>query len=114
MQWYPSWRVSKGFSTQVELFSTNLTQNLWLPFSCEIAVLQRAPSFVSVPISNPNLTLHTPYVKEEPFTTKEYHNIMKQLSNEEPKQKCQHCGTELNSLGDCPICDYGEEDLLED
>ena len=23
-----------------------------------------------------NLTLHTPYVKEEPFTTKEYHNIM--------------------------------------
>lgn len=61
-----------------------------------------------------NLTLHTPYVKEEPFTTKEYHNIMKQLSNEEPKQKCQHCGTELNSLGDCPVCDYGEEDLLED
>lgn len=61
-----------------------------------------------------NLTLHTPYVKEEPFTTKEYHNIMKQLSNEEPKQKCPYCRTELNSLGDCPICDYGEEDLLED
>jgi len=61
-----------------------------------------------------NLTLHTPYVKEEPVTTKEYHNIMKQLSNEEPKQKCQYCGTELNSLGDCPVCDYGEEDLLED
>lgn len=61
-----------------------------------------------------NLTLHTPYVKEEPVTTKEYHNIMKQLSNEELKQKCQYCGTELNSLGDCPVCDYGEEDLLED
>lgn len=61
-----------------------------------------------------NLTLHTPYVKEEPFTTKEYHSIMKQLSNDEPKQKCQHCGTELNSLGDCPVCDYGEEDMLED
>lgn len=61
-----------------------------------------------------NLTLHTPYVKEEPFTTKEYHNIMKKLSKETPKQKCQYCGTELNSLGDCPVCDYGEEDLLED
>lgn len=61
-----------------------------------------------------NLTLHTPYVKEEPFTTKEYHNIMKQISKETPKQKCQHCGTELNSLGDCPVCDYGEEDMLED
>lgn len=61
-----------------------------------------------------NLTLYSPYVKEEPFTTNEYHNIMKQLSKETIKQKCQHCGTELNSLGDCPVCDYGEEDLLED
>lgn len=61
-----------------------------------------------------NLTIYTPYVKQEDLTTKEYHNIMKQLSNEEPKQKCQNCGTELNSLGDCPVCDYGEDDLLED
>lgn len=61
-----------------------------------------------------NLTIYTPYVKEEPFTTKEYHNIMKQISKETPKQKCQNCGTELNSLGDCPVCDYGEEDMLED
>lgn len=27
--------------------------------------------------------------------------------------KCDNCGTELNPMGDCPVCDYGEDDLLE-
>lgn len=35
--------------------------------------------------------------------------------NETPKvrPKCQTCGYELNDIGDCPVCDYGEDDLLE-
>ena len=34
----------------------------------------------------------------------------------EPKtdrEKCYRCGYELNDMGDCPVCDYGEDDLLE-
>lgn len=27
--------------------------------------------------------------------------------------KCETCGTELNPLGECPVCDYGEYDLLD-
>ena len=35
--------------------------------------------------------------------------------NETPKvrPKCPTCGYELNDIGDCPVCDYGEDDLLE-
>jgi hypothetical protein len=29
------------------------------------------------------------------------------------RDKCQACGYELNDMGDCPVCDYGEDDLLE-
>ena len=29
------------------------------------------------------------------------------------RDKCQVCGYELNDIGDCPVCDYGEDDLLE-
>lgn len=29
------------------------------------------------------------------------------------RPKCQQCGYEINDNGDCPVCDYGEDDLLE-
>lgn len=29
------------------------------------------------------------------------------------RPRCQQCGYELNDIGDCPVCDYGEDDLLE-
>lgn len=28
--------------------------------------------------------------------------------------KCENCGYVLNPLGECPVCDYGEVDLLQD
>lgn len=28
-------------------------------------------------------------------------------------EKCYRCGYTLNDMGDCPVCDYGEDDLLE-
>lgn len=61
-----------------------------------------------------NLSIYEPYLKEEPFTTKEYSDIMKELSKETKPRKCPNCGTELNGLEDCPICDYFEYDLIED
>ena len=30
------------------------------------------------------------------------------------KEVCPHCGYELNDIGECPICDYGEYDLLDE
>lgn len=27
--------------------------------------------------------------------------------------RCERCGYELNRLGECPVCDYGEYDLLD-
>lgn len=27
---------------------------------------------------------------------------------------CDNCGTQLNPLDECPVCDYGENDLLSD
>lgn len=30
-----------------------------------------------------------------------------------PKEKCFRCGYTLNDMGECPVCDYGEDDLLE-
>lgn len=40
------------------------------------------------------------------------------LHTKEPKdnyviKKCEVCGTQLNSFDECPVCDYGEYDLLE-
>ena len=35
---------------------------------------------------------------------------------EEPiieRERCENCNYELNDMGDCPVCDYGEYDLLE-
>ena len=29
------------------------------------------------------------------------------------REKCHRCGYELNDIGGCPVCDYGEDDLLE-
>ena len=29
------------------------------------------------------------------------------------RDKCDRCGYELNDMGDCPVCDYGEYDLLD-
>lgn len=43
-------------------------------------------------------------------------DMVKEISKEEtpkPIYKCQTCGYTLNELGDCPVCDYGEDDLLE-
>lgn len=39
---------------------------------------------------------------------------MKEISKDTKPQKCTHCGTELNELGDCPVCDYFEYDLVDD
>ena len=44
----------------------------------------------------PKATLDTPAVEEKPEIV-----------------KCEICGTQLNPMGDCPVCDYGEDDLLE-
>ena len=48
------------------------------------------------------------------------YDIVDQLVKEIPKEetpkirpKCQMCGYEINDIGDCPVCDYGEDDLLE-
>lgn len=39
---------------------------------------------------------------------------IKQMPDEKPERpKCQQCGYEINDNGDCPVCDYGEDDLLE-
>ena len=43
-------------------------------------------------------------------------NMVREISKEEaPKVRpiCKTCGYELNDIGDCPVCDYGEYDLLE-
>jgi hypothetical protein len=43
-------------------------------------------------------------------------NMVKLASPDELKPvrpRCQQCGYELNDIGDCPVCDYGEDDLLE-
>lgn len=29
------------------------------------------------------------------------------------RERCEQCGYELNDMGECPVCDYGEYDLLE-
>ena len=34
-------------------------------------------------------------------------------SNKVERERCHKCGYELNDIGDCPVCDYGEDDLLE-
>jgi hypothetical protein len=39
---------------------------------------------------------------------------IKQMPNGKlERPKCQQCGYEINDNGDCPVCDYGEDDLLE-
>lgn len=35
------------------------------------------------------------------------------IANDIHREKCEHCGYELNDAGECPVCDYGEYDLLE-
>ena len=37
---------------------------------------------------------------------------LKVIDNREVK-KCDICGYELNAVGDCPICDYDEYDLID-
>jgi hypothetical protein len=29
------------------------------------------------------------------------------------RERCENCGYELNDMGECPVCDYGEYDLLD-
>lgn len=43
-------------------------------------------------------------VKEEPQ--------LKVIDNREVS-RCDICGYELNAVGDCPVCDYGEYDLID-
>jgi rubrerythrin len=35
------------------------------------------------------------------------------IINNTHRDKCEQCGYELNDMGECPVCDYGEYDLLE-
>ena len=49
-----------------------------------------------------------------------HYDIVDDMVKEIPKEdrpkvrpKCQTCGYTLNDIGDCPVCDYGEDDLLE-
>lgn len=39
----------------------------------------------------------------------------KQVINEPliKRERCENCGYELNDIGECPVCDYGEYDLLD-
>ena len=32
---------------------------------------------------------------------------------ETKRERCEICGYELNDMGECPVCDYGEYDLLD-
>lgn len=50
------------------------------------------------------------FVKEVPKVTLDD----KSTIEEKPETtKCEICGYELNPMGDCPVCDYGEDDLFE-
>lgn len=43
--------------------------------------------------------------------------MIKSSNQSKPVSKreiCPHCGYELNDMGECPICDYGEYDLLDE
>ena len=43
--------------------------------------------------------------------------MIKSSNQSKPVSKreiCSHCGYELNDMGECPICDYGEYDLLDE
>lgn len=49
-----------------------------------------------------------------------HYDIVDHLVREIPKTEtpkvrplCKVCGYEINDMGDCPVCDYGEDDLLE-
>lgn len=39
--------------------------------------------------------------------------LVKPESPKVKRDKCDRCGYELNDMGDCPVCDYGEYDLLD-
>ena len=42
--------------------------------------------------------------------------LIKPEENQKPieREHCPYCHYELNDMGDCPVCDYGEDDLLDD
>lgn len=42
--------------------------------------------------------------------------LIKPEENQKPieREHCPYCHYELNDMGDCPICDYGEDDLIEE
>ena len=48
---------------------------------------------------------HIRVVKESPKDV--------ELVPEKEIKHCEHCGYELNDIGECPVCDYGEDDLLD-
>lgn len=54
--------------------------------------------------------------REELYHYEIVDDMVKEVSKKDiPKvnPKCPTCGYELNDIGDCPVCDYGEYDLLE-
>jgi hypothetical protein len=40
-------------------------------------------------------------------------NPVKMNGYNSSKERCSVCGYQLTDSGDCPVCDYGEDDLLE-
>lgn len=66
-------------------------------------------------VANGDQMLH--YDIDDRFISIVKSNKIKQLvvKTEEPEiQKCEYCGYQLNDLGHCPVCDCGEDDLLQD
>lgn len=44
----------------------------------------------------------------------ETEKLMIQCRNHNRDNTCDYCGTQLTDSGECPRCDLGEEDTLED
>lgn len=43
----------------------------------------------------------------------EYAEVQKELCNKSNPQTCDNCGAYLDTVGECPVCDHGEEDYFE-
>ena len=48
------------------------------------------------------------FIKESPINVSD-----KDVDEIKPVNKCDNCGYQLNDIGDCPVCDYGEYDLID-
>lgn len=68
----------------------------------------KAKQFFGLP-ANSNLTIYDDYVKADPFTVSQYIKIWRENEARKHFDTCDRCGERLNSQGDCPVCDHGEE-----